>query len=57
MGKSIKLCPFRKQVNRTVQNHKGGIIHDYKEDFCKCEGTRCMAFQFGTCQRLKQERK
>ena len=57
MGKSVKLCPFRKQVNRTVQNNKGGIIHTYKEDFCKCEGTRCMAFQFGTCQRLKQERK
>lgn len=58
MGKAKKLCPFKKRIIRTTKRgNRGELINELEEVFCKCEGTRCMAFRFGSCQRLTQERK
>lgn len=58
MSKTKKLCPFKKRITRTAKrNNRGGLINELDEAFCKCEGTRCMAFRSGACQRLTQEKR
>nr|DAM34167.1 MAG TPA: hypothetical protein [Bacteriophage sp.] len=58
MSKAKKLCPFKKRITRTAKRgNRGELINELEEVFCKCEGTRCMAFRSGACQRLTQEKR
>lgn len=52
-----KVCPFRKSISRSVKRTSDSILDNkFVENFCKCLGTRCMAFSNGTCLRLKYKK-
>lgn len=51
-----KVCPFRKSISRIIKRTPDSVFSNkLVEEFCKCLGTRCMAFSNGTCLRLSKK--
>ena len=53
-GEKTRLCPFKKQIKRTIRRGKHGepdITMSDRLDYCA--GERCMAYKDGHCLRLE----
>lgn len=53
MNKETRLCPFKKEVTRTMRRGKSGELETgYYDKFKRCAGSHCMAYNDGNCRKL-----
>lgn len=56
MKNRTKLCPFKKQIKRSLRNNKYGKPDmEIAERLGTCVGERCMAYNEGKCLRLTRK--